>query len=199
MKQTITRLFAVFGLLGLFATAAAAQDVTEARIIVIDFQRVTTESLVGKDVAMQLESNRVKVESRAGELDQQLASEQDELGRQRNIIAPDAFEERVRSFNQRRQQAQAELQRLNQQHQRAAQQASLEIQRVLRPIVMDLMNEKGATIVLDKDLVYHSVGGLDVTTEVIERLDNTLSSFQVSIPSGSGGGNNSGGNPGGGQ
>ena len=39
-----------------FSQVALAQQVPTAVILVIDFQRVTQESLVGKDVAAQMES-----------------------------------------------------------------------------------------------------------------------------------------------
>ena len=64
----------------------------------------------------------------------------------------------------------------------AAQQAQIEIERKLKPVVITIMNAKGATMVLDKGFVYHNAAGLDVTTEVIEALDSSMPGFQVSIP-----------------
>ena len=186
--KTFTRAVLLAGMIAVFAplapvSVASAQAVGEAKIILVDFNRVTTEALVGQDVAAQLESNRVKIEGRASELDQALAAERADLERQQSLLAPDAFEERVRAFSQRQLAARTELEQLNAQHQRAAQQASLEIQRTLRPIILNIMEERGATIVLDKLTVYHSVGGLDATTQVIEKLDGALSSFQITLPS----------------
>lgn len=181
LKTLLISLFA-FGTLAIGNNHANAQSTPEARIILIDFGRVTTESLVGQDVAAQLESNRARLETRAGELDQLLQVERQELERQQSIIAPDAFEERVRGFQQRQLNAQNEIEQLNGQHQRAAQQASIEIQRVLRPIIIDVMESKGATIVFDRNQAYHSIGGLDVTTTVIDNLNSALSNLAVSLP-----------------
>ena len=187
MTMKITRFLALTllfaGLVLVQSTTADAQTVVEARIITVDFTRVTTESLVGQDVSAQLESNRVTLEGRASELDAALAAEGQELERQRNIVTPAVLEEGVRVWNQNKLAAQNLLNTLQNQHQRAAQQASLEIQRTLRPIVMQLMGEHGATIVLDRSHVYHSVGGLDITTQVIERLDTVLAAFEVTLPS----------------
>ncbi len=186
MTKTILGAALALTFLGFSPIVANAQMVEGARIVIVDFNRVTTESLVGQDVAAQLESNRVSVEARAGDLDTQLKSDEEELRRQRNIIAPDAFQERLRGFNQKQQEARDELQQRNLQHQRAAQQASLEIQRTLRTIILEVMNTHGATIVLDRAIIYHSTGGLDVTTEVIELLDRALSQFEVTLPNNSG-------------
>jgi Skp family chaperone for outer membrane proteins len=181
LKALFISIFA-FGALAISTDQAQAQVTPEARIVFIDFSRVTSESLVGQDVASQLESSRVRLETRAGELDQLLQVERQELERQQSIIAPDAFEERVRGFQQRQLAAQNEIEQLNTQHQRGAQEASIQIQRVLRPIIIEVMESKQATIVFDRNQAYHTSGGLDVTTTVIDRLNSALSNLAVSIP-----------------
>lgn len=175
----MTTLFAM-GIVFSLNSASMAQT-PEAKIILVDFQRVTTESLVGLDVQAQLEQNRVAIETRANELSTNLQTEQQELERQRSIIAPDAFEERVRGFNQRQNDARAEIQNRQQDQQRAVQQATLEIQRRVRPIILEIMENRGATMVIDKLGIYHSVGGLDVTTDVIDGLNAVLSAYKITL------------------
>ena len=187
MKHLSKIIFAAFAVLALsasFTATASAQSAGVAHVVLVDFNRVTVESLVGQDVSAQLDANRARMETRAAALDAQLQTEGQELQRQESIMAPDAFEERVNQFQQRQLNARNELEGLNAQHQRAAQQASLEIQRILRPIVMEVMTERGGTIVMDKGQVYHSVGGLDATTDVIDRLNAQISGYQVVIPQG---------------
>lgn len=165
------------------AVAAQAQSLPNAKIIVVDFDRVSRESLVGKDIAAQVESNRVSLEQFARELQQDLGADEQTLMQRRSIVGDEQFQEEVRGYQQRRQQAQGQVQELTQQSRRAMQQANLEVQRVLRPIVKDVMENKGANLVLDKALVSQHAGGLDVTTEVIEKLDESMPSFEVSLPS----------------
>lgn len=162
--------------------AAHAQSTPNAKIIVVDFDRVSRESLVGKDIAAQMESNRVDIESLARSVQQQLSNEEEELKKQRSIISQDAFNERVRSFQQKAQGEQNRLQEIAQQARTAMQQANLEVQRVLRPIVKEVMEAKGANIVIDKALVSTHAAGLDVTTEVIEKIDAAMPSYKVGLP-----------------
>ena len=166
----------------LFTASANAQAVGTAKIILVDFDRVTKESLVGKDVRAQIESRRITMEARAGELEKTLIDERNALQAQRTIIAPDAFEQKAKEFTAKQQAAQTEMTSKNQSLQRAAQQANSEIQRTLKPLVLAMMKEKGASIVLDKGLTYHSEGGMDVTTTIIERLDLALSAFKLTLP-----------------
>ncbi|GEQ96832.1 hypothetical protein JCM17844_04690 [Iodidimonas gelatinilytica] len=177
----LRNLFLTIGLLFLVGSAHA-QSVPNSKIIVVDFDRVSRESLVGKDIAAQTQSFRVDLEGRARAVQQELSTEEEELAKQRSIISQDAFNERVRAFQQKAQQRQAELQQIDRQSGQAMQQANLEVQRSLRPIVREIMEAKGANMVLDKALVSHHASGLDVTTEVIEKLDETMPSFDVSLP-----------------
>lgn len=162
--------------------SAIAQEVAPARIVVVDFDRVSRESLVGKDISAQMESNRVALEQKVSNTQKSLTNEQEEIAKQRNIISQEAFQERARAFEQKAQQMQAELQNLQNQARQAMQQANLEVQRALRPVVRSLREAKGANIVLDKALVSDHAPGLDITTEVIEGLDKALPAFQVSLP-----------------
>ncbi len=161
---------------------AQSRTTPTARIILVDFDRISRESLVGKDIAAQMESHRVDLEKKARAIQQELKAEEEELKKQRNIISPEAFQERVRALQRKAQTRQAEINGLGQQARRAMQQAQLEVQRVLRPIVKKIMDERGANMVLDKALVSQHAAGLDVTTEVIERLDQAMPSFDVQLP-----------------
>lgn len=179
------------------AAAAAQAQAPNAKIIVVDFDRVSRESMVGQDISAQMESNRTDLESHARRIQQQLGAEQQELQQQRSIVSDEAFQQRLQQFQQRAQQQQAQLQGLTQQARQAMQQANLEVQRALRPIVRQVMEEKGANVVLDKALVSQHAAGLDVTTEVIERLNQELSEYDVNLPDIPSGGAASAGNDGG--
>ena len=170
----------IIGFVFSLQTSSMAQT-PEAKIILVDFQRVTTESLVGLDVQAQLEQNLVAMETRANELGTALQAEQQELERQRSIIAPDVLDVRVRAFNQKQTDARTEIQERQQEQQRAVQQATLEIQRRVKPIILKIMEGRGANMVIDKLGIYHSVGGLDVTTEVIDSLNSVLSVYKISL------------------
>lgn len=177
LKRILTALCLAIG-----AAAAAQAQTPNAQIIIVDFDRVSREALVGQDISAQMESNRVDLESYARQIQQQLGAEQQELQQQRSIVSQEAFQQRLQQFQQKAQQQQGQLQTLTQQARQAMQQANLEVQRALRPIVRQVMEEKGANVVLDKALVAQHAAGLDVTTEVIERLNQTLSEYDVNLP-----------------
>lgn len=181
-KYLKTFLAALGLLIGLSGPALAQQGIGEARIIIVDFQRVQNESLVGQDYQSQLNSARLSIESKEGELVQDLLAEKEELDKQKNIIAQEALQQRARELDQKAQEAEALVKQLRRDLNVAARQSTLEIQRVLKPIVVAMMSEKSATIVVDKAVVYHFTGALDVTTEVIDRLNTEITSLKTEFP-----------------
>lgn len=178
----IRTLIALIGLMFIALAAQAQEAAPPANIIVIDFDRVSRESLVGQDISAQMQSNQLNLENYARNVQQRLGEEQSDLRQQQSILDQETYRQRVAQFQQKMQQEQERIQELQQLARQAMQQANLEVQRALRPITRSLMEEKSANIVLDKALVAHHASGLDVTTEAISRLDEAMSSYNVNLP-----------------
>lgn len=179
------------GLSTVFGTAlpAVAQDTPNAKIIVVDFARVTRESLAGLDIANQLKSNNVKINARAKILQDELRADQENLAKQQQLLTPEeqqnvpeSFQNLVRDFQRKQQSAETELQEKQQGRQAALAQANAELENALRPIIRQLMTEKSANLALDKNVVFDQLDGLDVTTQVIERLNQKMPTLKMALP-----------------
>lgn len=176
---------AIFGA----SAPAMAQAAPGAKIIVVDFARVTRESLAGLDIANQLKSNNVKIQARAKSLQDELRADQENLAKQQQLLTPEeqqnlpeSFQNLVRDFQRKQQSAETELQEKQQSRQAALSQANAELENALRPIVRQLMSEKSANLALDKNVVFDQLDGLDVTTQVIERLNQKMPSLKMALP-----------------
>ena len=165
------------------APAALAQQATQpAKIAFVDFTRISDESLVGKDVKAQLDQYGIRLKNRQEELQTQLNTEGNALEAKQKVLSPDIFQQQVDAFQQKARQAELELQQKKQLLDRASQQAELEISRNLRPIIKDLMTARGANMVMAKSWIYLDTGGFDITSEVIQRLDQVLTTYKVNLP-----------------
>lgn len=51
----------------------------------------------------------------------------------------------------------------------------------VRSVVHAILLERGASVVLDKSVLADSVNGLDITSEVIRRLDRQMTNFKVPL------------------
>lgn len=186
----MTRIYTLLVALGLMAPAAlvlsvpavAQQAAQPAKIILVDFTRITDESLVGKDVKAQLDQFGLSLKDRQEELQKQLTEKGKALEAKEKVLSPDIFQQQVQAFQQEARQAELELQQKKQLMDRASQQAELEISRNLRPIIKDLMTARGANMVVAKTFFYMDSGGFDITTEVIQRLDQSIKTYKVNLP-----------------
>jgi outer membrane protein len=164
------------------SAAEAQQALPTAKIVFVDFTRISEDSLVGKDVKAQLDQYGLRLKSRQEELQKQLDDEGKTLEAKEKVLSPDIFQTQVQAFQQKARQAELELQQKKQLLDRASQQAELEISRNLRPIIKDLMTARGANLVMAKSWIYMDTGGFDITGDVIQRLDQTLTTYKVNLP-----------------
>lgn len=160
---------------------ATAQEVPAAKIILVDFNRVTGDSQVGQDVNSQIQQQASRIQTFETNLVAKFGTEEEELKRLQTVIAPDAWEQRVRTWNQKKVTGQRQSDALRKNLQQVGQQAQMEIVRVLRPIVNTVMTSKGATIVFDKAYIWRSAPGFDFTTEVIDGLNRDLASYKLNF------------------
>lgn len=160
---------------------AQAQEVAAAKIILVDFNRVTGDSLVGQDVNSQIQQQASRIQTFETNLVGKFDAEEEELKRLQTVIAPDAWEERVRAWNQKKVTGQRQSDNLRKNLQQVGQQAQLEIVRVLRPIVNTVMTAKGATMVLDTSVVWRSAAGYDFTTDIVDGLNRDLASYKLTF------------------
>jgi len=182
LRVTLFALLLAWPAAFLAAPVSAQQATQPAKIVFVDFTRISDESLVGKDVKAQLDQFGLRLKSRQEELQSQLNDEGKTLEAKEKVLSPDIFQEQVQAFQQKARQAELELQQKKQLLDRASQQAELEISRNLRPIIKDLMTARGANMVMAKSWIYMDTGGFDITTEVIQRLDQTLTTYKVNLP-----------------
>ncbi|MEM8800659.1 MAG: OmpH family outer membrane protein [Pseudomonadota bacterium] len=182
-KYLVLSLMALMFVGGAAVNEAQAQKrAPAAAILVVDFGRIATESLAGKDVKNQLTAFVNRLESRLAQLRQQLNEEQQSLAKQREIMAPEAFQARINEFRGKAQSAEREIQAQQSAGQRAREEAEARIDSAVRPIINSIMRERRANMVLRKELVIDQTGNIDVTTEVIERLNGELPQLKVALP-----------------
>jgi outer membrane protein len=167
------------------ALAANPPPPPPQKILLIDRQAILRFSKVGQDVARQIEvmGNQAKGEI-AGQ-QKSLQAEAQQIQQQIAILAPDAKAQKVKAFEAKQAGMQASAQRKEQQIQGGFLMAQQTIAKTLEPILQNLMQQRGANMILDKNaLVYASpqaVQAFDITQPAIEQLNQKLPSLKVSM------------------
>jgi Skp family chaperone for outer membrane proteins len=151
-------------------------------IAVVDIQRVLHESAAGRSIQSQLDAEQRKFRDQVSRYEEELKNGENELKRQRAIMAPDQFNEQAQALQRR----QADAQRFVQDRQEALQRGESEAVNVvgdnLRDIVQQFAGERHIGMVLRKELVISMADkNMDITDEVIQRLNAKLPSVTVSV------------------
>jgi outer membrane protein len=183
MKKTTVAL-ALAGLafpVGLVITPALA-DPPQPKIVVIDRGAIMQFSKVGQDIAKQMQTYANQAKSDLSAQGKALQAEGRNLQQQVAILAPEAKQKRLEAFRAKEEALQGAAARKDEQLKLAFGQARQAMEQQLGPILQQLVKERGANLVLDKQaVVFANNNGFDITGEAINRLNQKLPSFKVNL------------------
>ena len=180
LRTTATVFFVTLG-----PFAALAQDgdrIPAAVIAVVDSQSVLVSAQASQSIRAQVEAIRdIYSEEIAGLEDILRASEQ-ELQRQQPILAPEAFAERRRDFEDRVDYVQRLVEERNRQIDRAFNEAMDQVRSALFDLVVEMSEQRGFNIMLEKNDLLFAVQALEISDAVIAALDERLPNVVVPMP-----------------
>ncbi len=164
------------------ATAAAdPQEVAAPVIIIVDVQQILRDSLVAKNIQSQMNDRTDRYTKEVSTEENELRRTQDELERQRTVLSADAFNSKMRDFQQRYDALDHGVQVTRQALQQAYNDAMTKVENTALQIIADVAAERKANLVLTKAAVLFEAQGLDITQEVIHRLDEKLPSVPLTV------------------
>lgn len=159
--------------------AVAAQTLPPATAAVIDYQRVFKDAKAARAIGDQVDARRrLYQEEIAGE-EQRLHEVDKGLAQQRGILAPEVYAERRREFERQVAEVQRKVQERRRQLDRAKAVALNEIRSAMIEIVGELADVRGFNLVLPTSGVLLFAPQIDLTGEVIARLDAKLPNVKV--------------------
>jgi Skp family chaperone for outer membrane proteins len=164
---------------------AAAQTLPAAGVVGGDMDQVFASSAAGKQAQAELKTKLDAIQARVGQLRQSLGTEEQQLGQSRPTApgaALTAWETKVRDFTARKTQAEQEVQKREQDFQAARQYVLKQINDAAQPIITTVMRERGASIALAQGATLQNTAALDVTTDIIARLDKALPRVSTTPP-----------------
>ena len=171
-------------LLGAAAVPAAAQQLSPPVIVIVDMDRVVNESAAGKQAGTDLQAKAQQLATRRTTLAGQLQSEAQAIGQgqQNKTLAGPALEQRVKAFQDKENAANQELARGQEDLGRSRQYVIQQITTAADPIITQVMRERGASIALQKGATLQHTASLEVTNDVIGRLNTSLPKVSITPP-----------------
>ena len=161
------------------APPATAQAVPAPSIGVLDVRLILRESNAAKSLQPQIDKLLTGFQQDISNRESALRKAEQELLGQRSILAPEAFNQRRRQFEERAKKAQREVQTHKRALDRAVAVAKNKIRVAMFEIAKDIANEKKINIVMAKSGVLMSKKELEITAETMKRLNQKLPSVKV--------------------
>ena len=166
------------------AGPAQAQDVEKPpvpSIAIVDVEKILRESLAVK-------SARKQIDEIAGDLQQQIASEEEklrseeqQLQQQRAILTPEVYTERRQGLQERAAALQQRARSMRQTLDRGMAQTMQRIQLVLFEEVGKLSEEIGVNLVLPRTQIVVAFDSFDISEQALKRLNERLSEVEMSL------------------
>ena len=179
--MTRTTLKLVFAALALSVTPVLA-DPPQPKIVVLDRAAILQFSKVGQDIARQMQSYANQAKADLQGQGRALQNEGRQLQQQVAILAPDVKQKRLEAFQAKERSLQGAAQRKDEQLKAGFAQARATMEQTLGPILQQLVKERGANLVLDKQaVVFSNTSGFDITGDAINRLNQKLPSIKVDM------------------
>lgn len=163
-------------------TAPAKGAAAPAIIVIVDAARVQRESTAGKGLAAERERYQQTYNTEFETARKQLQAAEQDLAKQRSSLAPDVFQEKVRTLNARIAEFQRQYQGAVRALDKSTATASNDLQKAVVGVTSEVASEAGAGLVLHKQQVFLHDERMDITAQVIERLNKRLSSIPFPVP-----------------
>ncbi len=169
------------------ATPVLAQQLPAAVIVTVDRQEMIATSAAAKAAQTELKPKADALNARLSQLRTSLAAEEKTLRDTQPAqgaapAAVQAWQTKVRDFDARRGQADQELQRRQQEIQQSEQWVVKQINDGAQPIISQIMREKGANIAVDEQVTIQHAAAIDITADVVARLDKALPKVSITPP-----------------
>jgi Skp family chaperone for outer membrane proteins len=167
-----------------FAQAQPAPENSRTmKIAIIDFQRVMRESAAAKSIRPQIEKLREGLKAEFKQKEDDLNKKRNELVGLQTILAPDKLEQKKQELRQEVVDANNDMQGRLRLIDRAVKRAQVKVEQAMGQVAGELAQEQGFALVLRRAATILSVRSMDVTDEVLKRLDKKLPSVAVNLES----------------
>jgi len=179
--------------------AAKPEGLRAPRVAVVDMQRISNETLLGKAYAAQLDNLKseidgegTKKQTELQKLDAAIKALQEDLQKQSAVLSPEAAEKKqqeiVRKNRERAaylEDGQQEMQRMREKAQQQAANIESEFQVKIKPFIDQVAREKSIDLLLDSRVVLGAGKEFDITSDVVVKADEAERAARAKAPAGS--------------
>lgn len=177
MRRTVQALILATVCTGLFGVAGRAEE-AHLRVAILDLSRILNEAhaVEGLRERVHKSAEDYRLEAKAEE--DALRVAQEALQGNPSDLSPDDYSKELRTLQRRLARAQGRVQEQKRSLDAAYQQGVAVVQEVLNRVVAEIAEERGLNLILRKQQVVLVATNLEITDEVLRRLDAQLPSVE---------------------
>ena len=157
----------------------SASEYPNTSLAVIDINKILNESKAAINANEQIEKISNNIQEGLSNNEKSLLDEQQKLIEAQSIMAPEAFEEKRKEYEKNVQSYQVESQNTLVKLDNMIAVVRTNILDEVKPILEEISEEKGITIVLEKGTVILNAENMDITEIVLKKLDKSLPKIKV--------------------
>lgn len=160
-----------------FSAPVRAQE--KQNIVVVNIQQIMRDATAAKSVREQLESKQKSFQADITKKEEELQKEDQELAKKQSVLSKEAFAEKAKAFRSKATEVQKEVQAKKALLDNAFERALNDIQKAVNEIITEMAKEKGFTLALPSSQVLYADDKMDVSKEVLDRLNKKLPKLDV--------------------
>jgi outer membrane protein len=150
-------------------------------MVVVDMTQIMRDAKAAKDIQAQVETEMNAYSKEVSQKEGELKQMRDDLEHQRTMLAPELFNERSQQYQQRYADLDRDVQAKRQSMQQSYSEAMTKVENTAQQIIADVAKERKANMVVAKAALLYLADGLDVTSEVTQRLDDKLPAMAINL------------------
>lgn len=162
------------GVISLFNAQAA-----EVKIAVVDLNKVRTESVAFKNAINKINGRVQELQEKAKEVEHEFAKKQEDLIKKQNVLSADIYnkqsqelatyaEKKEKEFYEKRMAIDKDFNTVNE-----------KFHTKMNSIIESIAKKRSITAVFEKNIMFFSDSSIEITKEVIEKLNNELKVIEV--------------------
>lgn len=182
MKKIL--MIATFAILGGLANTAdaAPAPIPAPKIVVVNRAAILQYSRVGQDIKRQMDAFAAQARGEFDGRAKSIEAEGRSLQQQIAILAPDVKAKRIQAYQTKQTALQADVQKREAMMNGGLLQARGVVEKALGPILQQILQQRGANMVIDQQaVVMASNNAFDVTPDAINLLNQKLPSVKVTL------------------
>ena len=171
--RAIVCVLACMAIMAMFACPAFAADI--AKIGVVDFQRILTESEAGKDIQAQLQKKGREMETDIRELGNEIETLREKLNQESMVMSRKKREEKQRELDIKKYDFQSKQKQYQSQLRELENKLLEKLQTEVFSLAEKIGKKEGYLLIIEKSAAIYYPSSIDITDRLIERYNESYS------------------------